>query len=43
MKDESLLDRFDRVFAKVFKGSRPLRPRRGEIPEEWLRKMPSSI
>jgi hypothetical protein len=38
VKDEGLLDRFDRVFAKVFRGitsNDGLAP--AEIPEEWLR------
>jgi len=38
VKDEGLLDRFDQVFAKVFKGiatSYGVNPT--EIPEEWLR------
>ena len=38
VKDEGLLDRFDQVFAKVFKGvfadTNEARP---DIPEEWLR------
>jgi len=38
VKDEALLDRFDQVFAKVFKG---LEPPAGEapvdLPEEWLK------
>jgi uncharacterized protein with von Willebrand factor type A (vWA) domain len=40
VKDESNLDRFDRVFASVFKGLEP--PPEGEtveIPAEWLRKL----
>ncbi|TVR96805.1 MAG: VWA domain-containing protein [Rhodospirillales bacterium] len=40
VKDESNLDRFDRVFGSVFKGLEP--PKEGEtleIPEEWLRKV----
>ncbi len=40
VKDEGNLDRFDRVFGKVFKGLEP--PPEGEtaeIPEEWLRKV----
>ena len=40
VKDEGLLDRFDQVFAKVFRG---LETRDGtavaDIPEEWLRKV----
>ncbi|MGZ8350766.1 MAG: vWA domain-containing protein, partial [Allosphingosinicella sp.] len=40
VKDEGLLDRFDRVFARVFKG---IETSYGEeaapIPEEWLRKV----
>ena len=40
VKDESYLDRFDRVFGTVFKGLEP--PGDAEtvaIPEEWLRKL----
>lgn len=40
VKDERLLDRFDRVFAEVFKGlerSAGETPGSVEIPEEWLR------
>ena len=40
VKDESFLDRFDRVFGTVFKGLEP--PADAEtvaIPEEWLRKL----
>ncbi|MBK8908319.1 MAG: VWA domain-containing protein [Rhodospirillales bacterium] len=40
VKDETNLDKFDRVFAKVFKALEP--PADGEthgIPEEWLRKL----
>ncbi len=40
VKDESFLDRFDRVFGTVFKGLEP--PADGEtvaVPEEWLRKL----
>lgn len=37
VKDESLIDRFDQVFARVFKGVLdPVEPD-GDIPEEWLR------
>lgn len=40
VKDESLLDRFDQVFAKVFKGiESELATGTAEIPEEWLRKL----
>jgi hypothetical protein len=38
VKDESLYDRFDQVFAKVFKGlATDYGPQGAEIPEEWLR------
>ena len=39
VKDEGLIDRFDQVFAKVFKGLLSDIPGNvtGEIPEEWLR------
>jgi uncharacterized protein with von Willebrand factor type A (vWA) domain len=40
VKDETNLDKFDRVFGTVFKGLEP--PQDGdaiEIPEEWLRKL----
>jgi uncharacterized protein with von Willebrand factor type A (vWA) domain len=37
VKDESLLDRFDRVFAHVFRGLEPGGEAATEIPEEWLR------
>jgi uncharacterized protein with von Willebrand factor type A (vWA) domain len=38
VKDERNLDKFDRVFAEVFKGlERPEEPDAAEIPEEWLR------
>ena len=44
VKDERHLDRFDRVFAEVFKG---LEPEAGEqtptIPEEWLRKLAEKL
>ncbi len=40
VKDEGLLDRFDRVFAKVFKGvETSFDTETAEIPEEWLRKV----
>lgn len=38
VKDEGLLDRFDQVFAKVFKGlETTVETGVAEIPEEWLR------
>jgi uncharacterized protein with von Willebrand factor type A (vWA) domain len=44
VKDERLLDRFDRVFGEVFKG---LEPPEGDptqtLPEEWLRKMAEKL
>jgi uncharacterized protein with von Willebrand factor type A (vWA) domain len=40
VKDESLLDRFDQVFAKVFKGiETSYGSEAAPIPEEWLRKV----
>ena len=40
VKDEGLLDRFDQVFAKVFKGIEPSYGTEAvPIPEEWLRKV----
>ena len=40
VKDESLLDRFDQVFGKVFKGlETSFGTEAVEIPEEWLRKL----
>ncbi len=40
VKDEALLDKFDVVFAKVFKGlEATLETQNAEIPEEWLRKI----
>src|SRR3954447_14724432 len=44
VKDERLLDRFDRVFGEVFKG---LEPPEGDpqqmLPEEWLRKLTEKL
>src|SRR3982750_1910192 len=38
VKDEGLLDRFDQVFAKVFKGiSTTFGTQNADIPEDWLR------
>ncbi|KPF79239.1 hypothetical protein IP88_02255 [alpha proteobacterium AAP81b] len=38
VKDEALLDRFDQVFGKVFKGIEPtIETGTAEIPEDWLR------
>ncbi|MFC3441385.1 VWA domain-containing protein [Sphingobium rhizovicinum] len=37
VKDEGLLDRFDQVFAKVFKGVLDQDGVEADIPEEWLR------
>ena len=38
VKDERHIDRFDKVFAKVFRGIENLSPElTAEIPEEWLR------
>ena len=40
VKDEGLLDRFDQVFAKVFKGlETTIETGAAEIPEEWLRRV----
>ena len=40
VKDERNLDKFDRVFATVFKGLEPEDPvAEKEIPEEWLKKL----
>ncbi|WP_114951304.1 vWA domain-containing protein [Sphingosinicella terrae] len=40
VKDEGLLDRFDRVFGKVFKGLEgDYRDEAVPVPEEWLRKV----
>ena len=40
VKDEGLLDRFDQVFGKVFKGVETIVDTgTAEIPEEWLRKV----
>src|SRR5882672_3628211 len=40
VKDETQFDRFDRAFAKYFKGiEQVVLELHGEIPEEWLRKM----
>jgi uncharacterized protein with von Willebrand factor type A (vWA) domain len=40
VKDEGLLDRFDQVFGKVFKGlETTIETGTAEIPEEWLRKL----
>jgi len=40
VKDESLIDRFDRVFSKIFKGiASSYGDEVVEIPEEWLRRV----
>src|SRR6201999_355247 len=40
VKDEALLDRFDQVFGKVFKGlETSYGTAEAPIPEEWLRKV----
>jgi uncharacterized protein with von Willebrand factor type A (vWA) domain len=40
VKDEGLLDRFDQVFSKVFKGiESDIETGAAEIPEEWLKKL----
>ena len=48
MKDERLLDRFDRVFAACFKGLSETAPEGAEgvwadIPEEWLRRLAEKL
>ncbi|WP_293881471.1 VWA domain-containing protein [Sphingomonas sp.] len=38
VKDEGLIDRFDQVFAKVFKGiESSFGDQNGEVPEDWLK------
>ncbi|WP_454886628.1 vWA domain-containing protein [Sphingomonas oryzagri] len=37
VKDEGLIDRFDQVFARVFKGVLDSGEAKAEIPEEWLK------
>ena len=37
VKDEGLIDRFDQVFARVFKGVIGESQPEGEIPEDWLK------
>src|SRR5687768_18174659 len=40
VKDEGLLDRFDQVFGKVFKGlEADYGPDAAPVPEEWLKKV----
>ena len=39
VKDEGLLDRFDRVFAKVFKGLAGEEGQQAAVPEDWLKAM----
>src|SRR5213075_2399105 len=39
VKDERHLDRFDRVFGRVFKGLETPTDPQTELPEEWLRKL----
>jgi uncharacterized protein with von Willebrand factor type A (vWA) domain len=49
VKDERYLDRFDRVFAEVFRGALPVEGATPEeilaraLPEEWLRKMAENL
>ncbi|CAH2604296.1 VWA domain-containing protein [Rhodovastum atsumiense] len=44
VKDERLLDRFDRVFAECFKGvETPPGEAPRELPEEWLRKLAEKL
>lgn len=38
VKDEGLIDRFDQVFARIFRGATgPTLPPEADLPEEWLR------
>ncbi|WP_174273656.1 vWA domain-containing protein [Sphingomonas bacterium] len=37
VKDEGLIDRFDQVFARVFRGVIGAKGPPGEVPEEWLK------
>ena len=37
VKDESLIDRFDQVFAHVFRGLEGFKSETADLPEEWLR------
>jgi len=37
VKDEGLIDRFDQVFARVFKGVLDSEAVEADIPEDWLR------
>eukprot|EP01037_Dinobryon_pediforme_P034103 gene34103-39875_t len=39
VKDETHLDRFDRVFAHVFRGLEQLADAPVDLPEDWLRKL----
>ncbi|WP_262691429.1 vWA domain-containing protein [Kordiimonas aestuarii] len=39
VKDEKNLDKFDRIFGKVFEGIEFIGDEEVEVPEEWLRKM----
>jgi hypothetical protein len=39
VKDETNLDKFDRVFGHVFKGLTPAEGEDVQIPEEWVRKL----
>ena len=39
VKDETNLDKFDRVFSHVFKGLTPPEGEVAEIPDEWLKKI----
>lgn len=39
VKDESKLDRFDRIFGKIFEGVDFIADDAVEIPEDWLKKM----
>lgn len=43
IKDERHLDKFDRVFAHVFKGLEAEEGEAHEIPEEWLRKLAEKL
>jgi uncharacterized protein with von Willebrand factor type A (vWA) domain len=43
VKDETNLDKFDRVFGSVFKGLSPPEGLDAEIPAEWLRKVAERV
>lgn len=43
IKDERHLDKFDRVFAHVFKGLEAVEGEAHDIPEDWLRKLAEKV